>query len=90
MKPHYASEEKDGIPPIKRTFFVSRGDFIIQGMISQEEQRAAEYIPFMMPLVNSFPGIFGISLQRGVFEQGIGEGRNIDIDISGGDSYNFV
>ncbi len=85
MKPHYDSKEKDGIPPIKRTFFVSRGDFIIQGMISQKEQRAAEYIPFMMPLVNSFPGIFGISLQRGVFEQGIGEGRNIDIDISGGD-----
>ena len=84
MKPHYGVE-KDGIPSIKRTFYVSAGDFIIQGTISDEEQRAAEYIPFMMPLVNSFPGIFGISLQRGVFEQGIGEGRNIDIDISGVD-----
>jgi len=85
MKPHYDSEEKEGIPPIKRTFYISSGDFMIQGMISQEEQRASEYIPFMMPAVNSFPGIFGISLQRGVFEQGIGEGRNIDIDISGED-----
>lgn len=84
MQPHYG-EEVGGIPSIKRTFYVSSGDFIIQGMISDEEQRAAEYIPFMMPLVNSFPGIFGISLQRGVFEQGIGEGRNIDIDISGTD-----
>ena len=83
MKPHYAEEEKDGVPPIERTFFVASGDFIIQGMISQKEQRAAEYIPWMMPAVNSFPGIFGITLQRGVFEQGIGEGRNIDIDISG-------
>jgi HAE1 family hydrophobic/amphiphilic exporter-1 len=84
MKPHYG-EEVDGVPPIKRSFFVSSGDFIIQGMISDHEQRAAEYIPFMMPAVNSFPGIFGITLQRGVFEQGIGEGRNIDIDISGED-----
>lgn len=84
MQPHYG-EAIEGIPSIKRTFFVSAGDFIIQGMISDEEQRAAEYIPFMMPLVNSFPGVFGISLQRGVFEQGIGEGRNIDIDISGTD-----
>ncbi|MDX1296013.1 MAG: efflux RND transporter permease subunit, partial [Sulfurimonadaceae bacterium] len=83
MKPHYEDEELNGVPPIKRTFFVSAGDFIIQGMISKEEQRAAEYIPFMTPAVNSYPGIFGITLQRGVFEQGIGEGRNIDVDISG-------
>jgi len=84
MKPHY-KEEVDGIPPIVNSFYVSYGDLIIQGMISKEESRAAEYIPFMMPVVNSFPGVFGISLQSGVFEQGIGEGRNIDIDISGQD-----
>lgn len=83
MKAHFAEEEIGGIPPIKRTFFVASGDFIIQGMIAAVEQRAGEYIPFMMPAVNSFPGIFGLSLQRGVFEQGIGEGRSIDIDISG-------
>jgi len=84
MKPHY-SKDVGGIPPIKHTFFVSYQDLIIQGMISTEESRAAEYVPFMMPAVNSFAGVFGISLQRGVFEQGIGEGRNIDIDISGDD-----
>ncbi|MDD3834202.1 MAG: efflux RND transporter permease subunit [Sulfurimonas sp.] len=84
MKPHYSKDE-GGIPPIKHTFYVSYQDLIIQGMISTEESRAAEYVPFMMPAVNSFPGVFGISLQRGVFEQGIGEGRNIDIDISGDD-----
>lgn len=84
MVPHY-EEEVNGIPPIQNSFYVSFGDLIIQGMISHEESRAAEYIPFMMPIVNSFPGVFGISLQSGVFEQGIGEGRNIDIDISGQD-----
>jgi len=83
IKQHYSDTEIDGIPPVQRTFFVAAGDFIIQGMISKEEQRATEYIPLMMPLVNSFPGIFGITLQSGVFEQGIGEGRSIDIDISG-------
>ncbi|EDZ62274.1 RND family efflux transporter [Sulfurimonas gotlandica GD1] len=84
MKPHY-KDEVNGIPPIKESFYVSFGDLMIQGMISKEESRSAEYIPFMMPIVNSFPGVFGISLQSGVFEQGIGEGRNIDIDISGQD-----
>ncbi|MDD2790942.1 MAG: efflux RND transporter permease subunit [Sulfurimonas sp.] len=83
MKPHYADEEINGIPPIERTFFISAGDMIIQGIISKEEERASEYVPYMTPLVNSFAGIFGISLQRGVFEEGIGEGRNVNIDISG-------
>ncbi|WP_455755738.1 efflux RND transporter permease subunit [Sulfurimonas sp.] len=84
MQSHY-EKEIDGIPSISKTFFVSKGDLIIQGMISDEETRSSEYIPFMMPVLNSFPGVFGISLQSGVFEQGIGEGRNIDIDISGQD-----
>lgn len=82
MKPHY-KDEVEGIPPIQHTFYVAAGDFMIQGMVSKEEQRASEYIPFMMPAVNSYPGIFGLTLQSGVFEQGIGEGRSVDIDISG-------
>lgn len=84
MKPLYGDKDVDGIPPIERSFFISSGDMIIQGIISKEEERASEYVPYMMPLVNSFAGIFGISLQRGVFEEGIGEGRNVNIDISGG------
>lgn len=84
MAPHF-EEEKEGIPPIRNTFFVTSGDFMLFGMISDEESRASEYIPFMMPAINSFPGVFGLSLQSGVFEQGIGEGRNIDVDISGQD-----
>ena len=84
MKPHY-EKEVDGVPPIRQSFYVALGDLMIQGMISDEESRAVEYVPFMTPVLNSFPGVFGISLQRGVFEQGIGEGRNIDVDISGHD-----
>lgn len=82
-KPHLQEEETNGIPPIKRMFFVSAGNFVIAGLISAEEQRARELIPVMIPKVNSFPGVFGISLQRGVFEQGIGEGRSINVDITG-------
>lgn len=90
MKVHYGDEEVNGIPPINRSFFISAGDMIIQGIISKEEERASEYVPYMMPLVNSFAGIFGISLQRGVFEEGIGEGRNVNIDISGADIEELV
>jgi HAE1 family hydrophobic/amphiphilic exporter-1 len=47
------------------------------------ESRAKELIPFFRPIVNSMPSIFGISLQSGVFENGIGEGNTVNIDISG-------
>ena len=47
------------------------------------ETRAKELIPFFRPIVNSMPSVFGVSLQSGVFEQGIGEGNTVNIDISG-------
>jgi HAE1 family hydrophobic/amphiphilic exporter-1 len=80
--PHYR-KDKDGLPPIRHMFFVASGPLMISGVMSTEEQRARELIPFLVPIVNSFPGVVGLSLQRGVFEKGIGEGRSIDIDISG-------
>lgn len=79
----HINKEVDGIPPINRMFFGSFGDFMILGGTTSEEQRAKELIPAFIPVVNSFPGIFGISLQAGVFEQGIGEGRTVDVDLSG-------
>ena len=80
--PHY-HKEVDGLPGIREMFYVAAGSFIVSGVIATDEQRASEFIPMLTPLVNSFPGVIGLSLQEGVFEQGIGEGRSIDVDISG-------
>lgn len=79
----YVNQEKEGFPAIGRGFYVSFGDFIIFGGTSVQEDRAAELIPLYAPIVNSMPGIFGVSLQSGVFESGVGEGNTVDIDISG-------
>lgn len=82
LKP-YIHHEKDGYPAIERLFYVAAGDFMIFGVIAREDDRVRELQPLLIPLVNSFPGLFGITKQAGVFEQGIGKGRTIDIDISG-------
>lgn len=84
IMPH-VHHEKDGFPAIERAFFVVRGPFMIFGAISESEERAHELIGLFSPIVNSFPGIFGISKQAGLFEQGIGQGRSINVDISGPD-----
>jgi HAE1 family hydrophobic/amphiphilic exporter-1 len=77
------NKDVDGIPGIDRAFYVSFGDMNIFGGTSMHESRARELIPLFKPIVNSLPSIFGVSLQSGVFEDGIGEGKTVDIDISG-------
>jgi len=79
----HVNKEVDGVPPINRMFFGSFGDFMIFGATTSKEQRVRELIPVFAPVVNSFPGVFGITLQAGVFEQGIGEGRTVNVDLSG-------
>lgn len=79
----YSEAEVDGYPQIKRLFFIAGGDFMLFGIVAVEEDRAAELIPLLRPVANSFPGIFGISKQSSVFARGLGKGRTIDVDISG-------
>ena len=82
MEPHI-NKDIDGYPGINRLFYVSMGDFTLFGGTCMHEERAKELIPLFRPVVNSLPGIFGISIQSGVFEEGIGEGNVINVDISG-------
>ncbi len=82
LKPHMGVE-KDGYPAIARTFYVAGGDLIIFGVISADDRRVEVFKSLLQPIANGFPGVFGITKQAGVFEQGLGKGRTIDVDISG-------
>ncbi|RXJ81832.1 efflux RND transporter permease subunit [Arcobacter sp. F2176] len=79
----YINKDVGNTPGLNRAFYVSFGDFTLFGGTSMHEDRAAELIPMFIPIVNSMPSVFGVSLQSGVFESDIGEGNSVDIDISG-------
>ncbi len=79
----YTRSEVDGYPQVERLFFVSGGDFMVFGVLAKDPSRVAELMPVLKEVTNSYPGIFGISKQAGVFERGLGKGRSVDIDISG-------
>ena len=79
----YVNKDVGNIPGLSRAFYVSFGDFTIFGGTSMHEDRAADLIPMFRPIVNSMPSIFGVSIQSGVFETGVGEGNTVNIDISG-------
>ena len=79
----YVNNSIDGYPPIDRAFFISFREFVLLGVTSGDEQRARELIPLLTPIVNSQPGVMGVSMQAGVFERGIGQGRVVNVDITG-------
>ncbi|MDF1882086.1 efflux RND transporter permease subunit [Sulfurimonas sp. MAG313] len=79
----YTKAEVEGLPQVKRLFFVAGGDFMIFGVLAKDPSRIKELLPILRRTANSFPGVFGISIQAGVFEKGLGKGRTVDIDISG-------
>ncbi|MFT5699561.1 MAG: HAE1 family hydrophobic/amphiphilic exporter-1 [Desulforhopalus sp.] len=81
--PYFTEDGKDGFPQIKQMFFVGADRFTLFGAISTHETRAGELIPLFSRIMNSIPGIFGVSIQAGIFEQGLGEGRTVEVNISG-------
>ncbi|WP_022849783.1 efflux RND transporter permease subunit [Limisalsivibrio acetivorans] len=76
-------QDHNGLPGVEQLFYVGADRIMITGAVSIHEDRAGELIPFFQKAITSFPGMYGVSMQASIFEQGIGEGRSINVDISG-------
>jgi HAE1 family hydrophobic/amphiphilic exporter-1 len=83
-------KEVDGEPGVDELFYVSAPTINLFGAISTQEQNAGRLIPDLMGIISSIPGMFGVSLQASIFEQGLGEGRVINVDFSGEDLNQLV
>lgn len=82
-KPYFEEDDKDGFPQIKQMFYVGSDRFTLFGGISTHETRAKELIPLFSRIMNGIPGFIGVSLQAGIFERGLGQGRTVEVNISG-------
>ncbi|MHA1554023.1 MAG: efflux RND transporter permease subunit [Alphaproteobacteria bacterium] len=90
LEPNYGEGIPDpnggkGTPGIKNIFYIGSDRFMLLGITATQEQRAGELIPVCRELLGTLPGIFGVSTQAGVFQQGLGRGRTIDVDFRGSD-----
>lgn len=83
--PYIGKDEVDGVPGVKNMFYVGTESIMLTGAISAKEHRASELLPVYGRIVNSMPGIFGITTQAGIFQTRLGRGRTIDVEISGDD-----
>ena len=81
----YFGKDHNGFPGIEHMFYVGAEQIMLYGAISTHEQRAGELVPLFMGINNSIPGMFGMSMQAGVFQTSLGRGRTIEVDISGND-----
>ncbi len=88
-KPHFR-QETDGFPAIKNMFYVGREGFMIVGAIAEEWDRARELLPLFNRMIYSIPGMYGVSLQPGVFQTSLGRGRSVEVDVSGDDLTQIV
>ena len=89
LRPYWEAEvgslaaSKLDAPPIDNFFYVATGRQAFMGARAKEADKVKE---LMVPLQNSLrkiPGMISIVSQSSIFQRGIGEGRSINIQITG-------
>ncbi|GIW46946.1 MAG: acriflavine resistance protein B [Deltaproteobacteria bacterium] len=89
LRPYWEAEvgspeaKKLDAPPIANFFYVARGRQVIMGAVAKEPERVRELIPLLQRVLRKIPGMIGVVTQTSLFQRGIGEGRAIDIQITG-------
>lgn len=86
----HIGKDHEGYPAIDNMFYVGSDSFDIAGATSMHIQRAGELVPLFMERINSIPGMFGVSMQAGIFQTRLGRGRTVEIDIVGDDMNRIV
>ncbi len=81
----YIGKDYGQYPGIRSMFYVGAERIMLFGAIGMHEQRAGELLPLFRRVVNSIPGIFGVSNQAGIFQTRLGRARTIDLDLTGDD-----
>jgi HAE1 family hydrophobic/amphiphilic exporter-1 len=88
--PYMGKDFHEGFPGIDNMFYVGSGRFMLMGAISTQPTRAAELLPLFQRMIFTVPGMYGVSMQAGIFQTRIGRGRTIEVDLSGGDINRIV
>jgi HAE1 family hydrophobic/amphiphilic exporter-1 len=77
-------------PILGDLFFVARGRSVFIGVRSLDPLLAGKLVPLIRRVAADLPGTFAVAKQSSLFEQGIGSGRTIDIEITGPDLARLV
>ncbi len=70
---------------LENFFFVALADRAFTGFKVRDPLRVRELIPTLQDLSGELPGTLVVITQSSIFQRGIDEGRNIDIELTGPD-----
>ena len=70
-------------PGIRNFFYVASGRRVFMGARTNQDERVKELILLFRRATADLPGVISIVTQSSLFQRGLGEGRNIDIEITG-------
>ena len=91
LTPHWDAEPGspeeaalDG-PSIRNFFYVARGRSVFMGGRTNDDAQIRDLIPVFHRALGDIPGVIPIVTQGSLFDQGLGDGRSIDIEITGPD-----
>ena len=77
-------------PVLGDCFFVARGKSVFIGLRSLDPLEAAKLVPLVRRIAADLPGTFAVAKQSSLFENGLGAGRTVDIEITGPDLAKLV
>ena len=79
------SPEAQALPGggIRTFFFGTSSGFVFMGARANDPMRVRELIPEFQRANVQIPGAIAIINQASIFQRGLGEGRNIDVEITG-------
>jgi len=70
-------------PALSDFFFVARDRSVFIGLRAADPLVASQLVPLVRRVAGDLPGTIAVAKQSSLFEQGIGSGRSIDIEITG-------
>ena len=83
-------KDHNGFPGIENMFYVGADRIDIAGATSMRIDRAGELVPLFMRNIHSIPGMFGVSMQAGIFQNRLGRGRTVEVDVVGDDMNQLI
>ncbi|MCZ6874888.1 MAG: efflux RND transporter permease subunit [bacterium] len=77
-------------PLIRNFFFVARGRQVFMGVVARDPEKIKALRPVIQQALGKIPGMIPIVVQASLFQRNLGEGRSIDIEITGPDLAKLV
>jgi HAE1 family hydrophobic/amphiphilic exporter-1 len=77
--------EELGLPAVENFFYVAVGQQVFMGVVSKDQPRTRELLPYIYGVLRQIPGMIAIVQQPSLFSRGIGEGRSVEVEIKGPD-----